>query len=329
MSKAKIRQKLEDIFLNKPHELHDLLFPKSVPCKAPTNLVIAYPDFIEWLWTVDSDQLPHVEQELKEGRDFALKREIDKYRRRKPKYESDLAKVLAEVGNHEVGVAVFAEIQRAKSMSGSFVPYVLDPDEDEVNAGVSSDDDSASTSTAMPVIDKHKKIVGYGMGTGSDVTIRFSQDLFGVFSNAPQGTSVPSGPGSAADEILAHELVHASRQMNGVRYRFGVSGGYGNEEEYLAVVIGNIYLSNRNKTVFRKNHSGFDVLPDPDHFLDSHASNLDVRTLLERFYLNQRCFYCALAAIPAGTTPFNPVRTYEQEQQKAGNHPKGNCGCNP
>src|SRR5262249_4712456 len=152
-------------------------------------------------------------------------------------------------------------------------------------------------------------------GTGSDVNIDYSQDLWGVFSNAPRGTTVPTGPASASDEVLLHELVHAGRQMNGLRYRMPVSGDYGNEEEDLAVVIANICLSNKKLTEFRANPIGHAVLKNPDRFLDSRAADLDPRTLLERLYLNQRPLYDALAAISDKDAPFNPVRMYEAEMK--------------
>jgi hypothetical protein len=318
MSIKQIRQRLEDIFLNRQKELADLLVPDPVPCTAPANLVIVYPGFLDWLKNIASDLKPHIESELTAKRDHALLRAVDKYRHRKKSYEEQIEKVLGKVGGFEVGVAVFNEIRKAGKKTGKFQPYV--DNSDLVNADVWSDDVPGANATGMPLYIKNKQINGSGMGTGSDVNIDYSQDLWGVFSNAPRGANVPTGPASADDEVLIHELVHAGRQMNGLRYGMPVSGDYDNEEEYLAVVVANIYLSNKKLTRFRANHTGHDALKDPDHFLDSKASNLDPRTLLERLYLSQRTLYDALAALNDKITPFNPVRTYEAEMKAKKKH---------
>src|SRR5258707_13584680 len=64
----------------------------------------------------------------------------------------------------------------------------------------------------------------------------------------------PSGPGHQPDEVLHHELVHASRQMRGVLNQMPVNKGYHNSEEYLAGGLTNIYMSDKGQDAFRANH---------------------------------------------------------------------------
>jgi hypothetical protein len=68
-----------------------------------------------------------------------------------------------------------------------------------------------------------------------------------------------SGPGTNPDEILLHELVHIVRMMrtwsNPSSYRFAnVGDGFGNIEEFYAVLIANIYSSETARPL-RRDHS--------------------------------------------------------------------------
>jgi hypothetical protein len=310
MSIQKIHDRLKDLYLNRRKELDELIDPDPIWCKDPHNLALQFPGILEWLRTMDRAAVAHISAELLAHRDHALKREIDKYKRRKKHYEEQINDNLAKIGGFDVGRAVFAEIRRSRKQ-GTFRPFIP---KDKVNADVRADDWVAANERGMPVYWDKGVIDGSGTGKGSDVTIDYSPDLFGVFNNAPRHVKTLSGPASRSDEVLLHELVHASRQMNGCFYDMPVSGDYDDEEEYLAVVIANIYLSNKTQTVFRKNHHGHHILPNPDDFLDSTACNLTPRVLLERLRLNQGTLYQALAAIPEASTPFNPVRWYEDER---------------
>jgi hypothetical protein len=58
------------------------------------------------------------------------------------------------------------------------------------------------------------------------------------------------GPGFEPDEVLFHELIHVTRQFRGRQSGIQVDGGgYGNEEEYLATVLANLYLSEKGKSL--------------------------------------------------------------------------------
>jgi hypothetical protein len=142
---------------------------------------------------------------------------------------------------------------------------------------------------------------------GSDSAISFTPYMWN--RDGTPGTSGYSGPGSKADEVLFHELVHATRDMRGVDSKTKVNQGYHNEEEYIAVVLTNIYLAEKNQRDLRANHDGHATLPRPRDFL-KNPQHVDMSpvTLLQNFERAQGDFYLALANIPEGKAWWNPVR---------------------
>ena len=97
-----------------------------------------------------------------------------------------------------------------------------------------------------------------------------------------QGTAGIHGPALETDEVLFHELVHAARTINGVPgVGLEVNKGYTNEEEYTAIVLSNVYLSEKGKRNFRAGHGNRAVLPDPAGFLNNAQNvNLSPRDLI-------------------------------------------------
>jgi hypothetical protein len=176
------------------------------------------------------------------------------------------------------------------------------------------------TEKGMPILDPETAtrlttdghgnfIIGTGEGTGDDSLVEFSPEAFVSGSQ-----SRPSGPGMDPDEVLFHELVHASRQVVGKMYNLPVTQGYDNQEEYIAIVLCNIYIRESHNAAALRGDHGQATLNDPEHFLDNvQRVNIEPRVLLERFRLQQQQFFDDLARIDASTSPFNPVRQYNEE----------------
>jgi hypothetical protein len=166
------------------------------------------------------------------------------------------------------------------------------------------------TATGMNIYDNEGEIIeGSGLGKGLDAAVEFSPEMFGPGSEM-------TGPGSERDEVLFHEMVHASRMMRGRMFALPVSQGYTNEEEYISVVLTNVYMSEKGQRTFRANHEfPSKTLLHPEKFLDNvQGVDMAPLVLIERFRLNTPDFYRAFAAIEATSAPFNPIRDFERRR---------------
>jgi hypothetical protein len=157
------------------------------------------------------------------------------------------------------------------------------------------------------------RIAGLGgviPGLGSDAKVRYSPP--GVF-----GAITSRGPGSNADEILLHELVHALRSLQGVMDRTHMlQNEYRNTEEFIAMLVANIYLSEKGKPTLRGSYDRtssdfqFAAMPEPEkrEFLDRHHGMIEVLSE-DQPGLTNRLSDVACA--------FNPVREYWARERKS------------
>ena len=116
------------------------------------------------------------------------------------------------------------------------------------------------------------------------------------------------GSGSqSADEVLLHELVHAARHMRGLLMKTPMNGGYGNQEEFLAQVIENIYRSEKGRSPI---DYGGAPMSNPGRFLDSAISpspRLAIGSLRSNPVLWSEIVKC--------NARFNPVRQVDLESK--------------
>jgi hypothetical protein len=148
-----------------------------------------------------------------------------------------------------------------------------------------------------------------GTGAGSNSVIWYTAGMWAEKRR-------PSGPGYQPDEVLFHELVHASRQLRGVMNEMPVNKGYDDIEEYLAVVLTNIYLSDKGQDVFRGSHRWHAILRGEaaNNFLHN-SQNVDVppTMLIQNFKDYQFTFYQDLVDLPGWRPKYNWVRQYDRE----------------
>jgi hypothetical protein len=178
------------------------------------------------------------------------------------------------------------------------------------------DDDDATTTPEDP-------IRATWIGTARDDDDQQKLDRLGTGSNCDihftPGRPHEVGPGAKPDEVLLHELVHASRDMRGVRFKGSMNGDFDNEEEFIAILIDNIYLSEKGQTDIRANHKGHKRLPAGfrDHFLENRR-HLDQPPswLVEALRNRQFRLYDALGKIPESKAKWNPVRQWEHIRAK-------------
>jgi len=116
------------------------------------------------------------------------------------------------------------------------------------------------------------------------------------------------------DEVLFHELVHAFRIITGARgsgmaMAAPMASYYDNTEEFLAIVLANIYVSdvtNKHGSGLRASHHGHWALgADIDSSVKFFKAGLQVLTLLREFAARHRALAMDLCELRAA---FNPVR---------------------
>jgi hypothetical protein len=145
-----------------------------------------------------------------------------------------------------------------------------------------------------------------GTGEGSSVEIAFDPDNY-------TESCVKRGAASQPDDVLFHEMVHALRMMQG-RYNQIPAGRastaisfYDDEEEFLAIVATNVYLSQKDAAApLRGNHHDHDKLWPP---LDTSAGFLtdkDNYNTLQIYRLTWLPTFTHLAMLV--TPKFNPFR---------------------
>ena len=164
--------------------------------------------------------------------------------------------------------------------------------------------------------DQQEHKVGAGTGEGSDVKI--------YFTPLPSGGSSCGGGayGSLPDEVLFHELVHALRAMQGKLNAIPTEGGlrgYNNEEEFLAVVASNVYISAKPSKQLRADHRGHQPLKPPRDTSAGFLADPETRDLMKLYQLTWRPTFQELASAGHSLRPvFNPFRQLEDELKHAG-----------
>lgn len=105
-----------------------------------------------------------------------------------------------------------------------------------------------------------------GTGRGSAGMVRFSPSMFGYGASGACAT-LAGAPGASPSQVLFHELAHAYRMANGAFWTLPTIGGsasYTNMEEFFAVVLSNVLISDPTYSsghrILRADHAGFNPL---------------------------------------------------------------------
>src|SRR5262249_15888945 len=123
-----------------------------------------------------------------------------------------------------------------------------------------------------------------------------------------------------ADEVLFHEMIHALRSIQGVRNDVPTEDtvrDYDTEEEFLAIVATNVYISAKGGLKLRADHHGHLPLKPP---LDTSAGFLtdpNNLKLLKLYRLTWAPTFLALANVL--TAKFNPFRELNKSLAYLGN----------
>lgn len=145
-----------------------------------------------------------------------------------------------------------------------------------------------------------------GSGRGADAVVEFTPGMFVPGSPIALGIAGSFRP----DTVLLHELVHALRITRGqfdTTTTHGVLADYDQNDEFHAILIANIYRSERGISPLRANHGiPFQPLQNPAGFYQQGHNKIMVMNLCREM----QDFTRSIADIQCD---FNPIREYYQE----------------
>src|SRR5262249_35783029 len=180
-----------------------------------------------------------------------------------------------------------------------------------------------------------------GTGRGTDAEMHYTPSDFEDHGAVPMcrrdGTvstgACRIGPGSAAygpDTVLVHELVHALRYTRGQLSRVPtLDKGYDNEEEYFAILVANIYISEKGRISLVANHQSYGTLAaamsTSEGFLGKGVSppsrdHLENRRLIHKLVCENHGLCVQLSQ--RVTAAFNPIREFMRNSQLYPLYPK-------
>jgi hypothetical protein len=143
---------------------------------------------------------------------------------------------------------------------------------------------------------------------------------------------VTKNRGLYPQEVLFHELVHALRDASGFGKALAPLGGglkgYEDAEEFISVVVTNIYMtdpSNKraDRVGLRRDHGFGKLGPELSDSLAFYQSSWGTFDLIEQFCQDHSWFTERLAEIKA---TFNPIAAYYHEKAEARSRSKSLAG---
>jgi hypothetical protein len=279
----------------------------------PNGILIAYRSMGSWM------MVNHETADDHHGKFDHLKR---RYLADKDNYKRQIVGLLKQIKNYPTGRALLGQFANGRPSFTRIRPY----NRDDPNAlALPNDFEQLKYIVARGarLSDDPKNSYQYkvvGKGGGANCNIWFSPEVAEALRNRIRKAHHGHAPAMATDEVLYHELVHASRMIAGVWNSTPADHWYQNAEEYLAVILTNIYVSDKGgPPLFRAFYDA--ELPDGDKgkplpddalwdaaiFLDNpqntHPSPVE---MIERLRLSQPDLYWKLAHLP----PTGLVRKY-------------------
>jgi hypothetical protein len=240
-------------------------------------------------------------------------------------YQQEIKDLLRQLAGNPVGRVILAAIEdRSDGLFGknmTIAPYTGEIAENngKCNAFTVPASQPDSAPEGLPVFPgnhdqpgKGRTSIGTGTGLGSDTKVHFTAGMWGPCGC---GRGVYAG---LSDEVLLHELVHGLRDMQGMAYRTPTKdslAGYKTEEEFLAIVITNVYISAKPSTQLR---AAFDASIQLKAPLNTSAGFLTDRghyALMRRFHAVWQPTFQELGRVGTPEFPvFNPFREIMKEQ---------------
>ena len=131
----------------------------------------------------------------------------------------------------------------------------------------------------------------------------------------PHGTDETCARGSGMcaqqeDEILLHEMVHALRDMQGLTNHVPTAWLYKDEEEFLAIVVANVYISKKTgkNNLLRRDYRRVGPLEAPWNTSDGFLKDEKNRTVLEYYVKFWQPVFDQLGKVDTVFNPFRKVK---------------------
>src|SRR5262249_51922112 len=218
-------------------------------------------------------------------RDLNFRSLAETYRLETRQHIASVRGWLAQIKQWATGRALLKEIRSSEAMDTRIVPYR------GTGRDASADlEDPVAGTGKWRLVNPYKfGDLRTGSGVGSDALIEFTPEVF-------LGPDMRL-PGHAPDEVLFHELVHASRIMRGVYRPSFINQEYDDYEEYVAICIANIYLSEKGQQTLKGDHDGSRYGKRlrgrklDDFMNNSQGINLPPMQLMDEFKQAQPDFY--------------------------------------
>ena len=228
-------------------------------------------------------------------------------------YESAISMILNRITKWASGTALIREIERTPRIL-KIVPLSMD----DVNAYAGPASGQGATPKGAILRDGDGKPLGdvpvTGFGTGTSSILQFNPVTW--INYCKDGIKHKcDNAGAKPDEVLAHEMTHATRQMRGLLNSMPLGSNYDTEEEFLAILVANIYISESGRPEdLRLDHHTSNQLRDNTDatFLPTRDPNAYRYRLIEQFIRQQPKLTADLARVPC---PFNPIRRYYDLQR--------------
>jgi hypothetical protein len=160
------------------------------------------------------------------------------------------------------------------------------------------------------------ELLSEGFGVKWAMKVNFSVGTWALPCSA--ASTLCGGPGFLPDEVLLHELVHTQRHISGLDRQVSLKGtsleAYENEEEFFAVTVANLYMSESGRTAsavpgqsrLRSDHGSGALSADEDWDLVQFVDPEYVR-LVKKYCEQHPNLSRGLAGVDA---KFNPFRTH-------------------
>jgi Effector protein len=169
-------------------------------------------------------------------------------------YLDNIEKILVKIDSTKTGQVLVKHISNnTKRLTIKPLTNII-----EINAFAKAENNVFGFKKAFHYVEVRKgnkvKIVRVeGKGLGTNVDIFFIPETFEA--NTPFFSTV-TGAGVQTDETLFHEMIHALRMMLGVFNKNVMRDDYDDVDEFVAILIANIYLSEQQKDL-RLDHKVF------------------------------------------------------------------------